>query len=152
MSSRSRILFKLVPALLFLFIALMAPLAHASEAELKLPDLSSVTFMGGMTGSALLWIGFFICLLGVVFGLFQFMKIRKLPVHKAMLEISELIYETCKTYLVTQGKFIALLWVFIAVIMVVYFGVLKQMEAYKVAIIVLFVIDLIVLLIGPIGH
>jgi K(+)-stimulated pyrophosphate-energized sodium pump len=111
--------------------------AFASEAELKLPDLSSVTFMG-MTGSALLWVGFVICLLGMVFGLVQFMQIRKLPVHKAMLEISELIYETCKTYLITQGKFIAILWAFIAVIMVVYFGVLSHTPAFQVAIIILF--------------
>ncbi|MFA6034507.1 MAG: sodium/proton-translocating pyrophosphatase, partial [Myxococcota bacterium] len=137
MSSRIPVLAKIVPLLLILSALFVAPLASASEAELKLPDLSSVSFMG-MTGSSLLWIGFVICLLGVGFGLVQFMQIRKLPVHKAMLEISELIYETCKTYLITQGKFIALLWVFIAVIMVVYFGVLQHMEVYKVAIIVLF--------------
>ncbi|MFA6108709.1 MAG: sodium-translocating pyrophosphatase [Candidatus Latescibacterota bacterium] len=127
----------MIPLLLFLVVALAAPLAHASEAELKLPDLSSAEFLG-MPGSSLLWIGFVICLGGMLFGLVQFVQIRKLPVHRAMLEISELIYETCKTYLVTQGKFIAILWAFIAVIIVVYFGVLSHTPAFQVAIIVLF--------------
>ncbi|MBI5527474.1 MAG: sodium-translocating pyrophosphatase [Deltaproteobacteria bacterium] len=127
----------LAPAIIFISIALLSPLVYASEAELKLPDLKTVNFMG-VPGSTLLWIGFFICLGGMLFGLVQFMQIRKLPVHKAMLEISELIYETCKTYLVTQGKFIAILWAFIAVIMVVYFGVLSHTPAFQVIIIVLF--------------
>jgi len=111
--------------------------AFASEADLILPDLSSVYFMG-MPGSTLLWIGFFICLGGMAFGLVQFMQIRNLPVHKAMLEISELIYETCKTYLITQGKFIAILWAFIATIMVIYFGVLRGTPVFQVVIIILF--------------
>ena len=121
----------------FLFTLLAGSSAFASELELKLPDLSSVSFLG-MPGSLLLWIGFIICLGGVAFGLIQFMQIRNLPVHKAMLEISELIYETCKTYLITQGKFIAILWAFIAVIIVVYFGVLSHTPVFQVVIIVLF--------------
>jgi K(+)-stimulated pyrophosphate-energized sodium pump len=127
----------LAPAIVFVAVALLSPLAHASEAELKLPDLKAVEFMG-VPGSTLLWIGFVICVLGMLFGLVQFMQIRKLPVHKAMLDISELIYETCKTYLITQGKFIAILWAFIAVIIVVYFGVLSHTPAFQVVIIVLF--------------
>ena len=92
------------------------------EAALKLPDLSQVTFMGGIDGHKLLMIGIVFCIFGLLFGLVTYTKLKNLPVHKAMLEISELIYETCKTYLVTQGKFILLLWTFIAVIIAVYFG------------------------------
>ncbi|MDD5209921.1 MAG: sodium-translocating pyrophosphatase [Elusimicrobiales bacterium] len=109
--------------------------AFASEAELKIPDLSSVLFMG-ISGHNLLLGGLVICILGVFFGLWQSMQISSLPVHKSMKEISELIYETCKTYLITQGKFIAILWVFIASIMVWYFS--REMNAMKVTIIVLF--------------
>ena len=114
--------------------------AFASEASLKLPNLydTNTASFFGMPGATLLWIGFVISLLGMVFGLIQFMAIRKLPVHKAMLEISELIYETCKTYLITQGKFLAILWAFVAVIIVVYFGILTHTPAFQVVIIVLF--------------
>ncbi|MBK9796238.1 MAG: sodium-translocating pyrophosphatase [Holophagaceae bacterium] len=98
--------------------------AMAGEAELKIPVLGG-SFLG-MSGHNLLMIGLFICLLGVGFGLVQYSQIRKLPVHKSMLEISELIYETCKTYLVTQIKFISVLWAFIAVIMIAYFKYLSH--------------------------
>ena len=105
---------------------LMSTTASASEADLAIPELGG-NFLG-MTGHNLLLFGLFICLGGIVFGLVQYMQIRNLPVHKSMLEISELIYETCKTYLLTQGKFLAILWVFIAVIIVVYFGSLLHMS------------------------
>ncbi|MFA5028862.1 MAG: sodium/proton-translocating pyrophosphatase, partial [Candidatus Methylomirabilota bacterium] len=111
--------------------------AWASEAELKIPDLGSVSFVG-MSGHNLLLLGLIVCLGGIAFGLVQFMQIRNLPVHKAMREISELIYETCKTYLITQGKFLAILWAFIAVIMVVYFGFLLHFSAAQVLTIVFF--------------
>jgi K(+)-stimulated pyrophosphate-energized sodium pump len=91
------------------------------EASLKLPDLSSVNFLG-MSGHNILMIGLLFCLLGLLFGLVIYMQLKNLPVHRAMLEISELIYETCKTYLITQGKFILVLWAFIAVIIAMYFG------------------------------
>ena len=107
--------------LVTLAVSLFATAAGASEADLTIPDLGSVNFVG-MSGHNLLLFGLIICIGGMAFGLVQYMQIRKLPVHRAMLEISEIIYETCKTYLITQGKFIAILWVFIAVIMVVYFG------------------------------
>ncbi|MFL6274588.1 MAG: sodium-translocating pyrophosphatase [Blastocatellia bacterium] len=94
------------------------------EANLRLPDLSRVNFLGGVNGHNLLLVGLVICALGLMFGLWIYMQLQKLPVHQAMREISELIYETCKTYLTTQGKFILLLWVFIALIIVLYFGVL----------------------------
>ncbi|MCX6547562.1 MAG: sodium-translocating pyrophosphatase, partial [Acidobacteria bacterium] len=107
------------------FIALaMASPAFAGEADLKIPALQG-SFLG-MTGHNLLLIGLVICLLGVGFGLVQYAQIRDLPVHKSMLEISELIYETCKTYLITQIKFISLLWAFIAVIMIAYFKYLSH--------------------------
>jgi len=98
--------------------------ALAGEADLKIPALQG-SFLG-MTGHNLLLIGLFICLLGIGFGLVQYAQIRDLPVHKSMLEISELIYETCKTYLVTQIKFISVLWAFIAVIMIAYFKYLSH--------------------------
>ncbi|HEY5611030.1 MAG TPA: sodium-translocating pyrophosphatase [Thermoanaerobaculia bacterium] len=111
--------------------------AVASEADLVLPDLTQVSFFG-MSGWSLLVGGLFVCLLGLLFGLVIYVQLKNLPVHESMREISELIYETCKTYLITQGKFIAILWAFIAVIMVVYFGVLRHFEPIRVAIIVLF--------------
>jgi len=97
--------------------------AFASEDALVLPDLRSVSFMGVPGRTLLMW-GLLVCVAGLAFGLFFYQKLRNLPVHKSMLEVSELIYETCKTYLKTQGKFILLLWVFIAAIMIAYFGFL----------------------------
>ena len=109
------------------------------EANLKLPDLSSVSFLNNaIDGHKLLLIGILFCVFGLGFGLVIYTRLKNLPVHRAMREISELIYETCKTYLVTQGKFLLLLWVFIAVIILLYFGVLLKFEAARVAIILLF--------------
>jgi K(+)-stimulated pyrophosphate-energized sodium pump len=96
---------------------------RGGESSLVLPDLSKVSFMG-VDGHSLLLIGLLVSFLGMVFGLIIYMQLKKLPVHRAMLEISEMIYETCKTYLITQGKFILILWAFIATIIVLYFGVL----------------------------
>src|SRR5947209_7998711 len=107
------------------------------EANLKLPDLSQVNFLG-MDGHRLLLIGILFCVFGLGFGLVIYTRLKNLPVHRSMREISELIYETCKTYLITQGKFLLLLEVFIGVIMVVYFGFLQHFDAMKVAIILLF--------------
>jgi K(+)-stimulated pyrophosphate-energized sodium pump len=108
------------------------------EVSLVLPDLSQVTFFGGLDGHTLLLTGLLVCILGLVFGLAMYMNLKKLPVHRAMREISELIYETCKTYLITQGKFILILEVFIGIIIVLYFGVLSGMEPFRVAIILAF--------------
>ncbi len=129
-----------------IFLALMsmavlgAPLraAEGGEANLQLPDLNSATFLGGIGGATLLMWGLVVCGLGFVFGLVMFTRLKNMPVHAAMREVSELIYETCKTYLATQGKFLLLLECFIAVIIVFYFGILQGFEAFKVAIIVLF--------------
>jgi len=111
---------------------------HAGgEASLVLPDLGQVSF-GGINARTLLMAGLGVCLLGLAFGYAMWTQLRNLPVHRSMREISELIYETCKTYLVTQGKFILLLEVFIGIIMVFYFGVLQHFEWTKVAIILIF--------------
>jgi K(+)-stimulated pyrophosphate-energized sodium pump len=140
---KSWIMRVLVLAMLLACVASIAsaqetqPTEARTEANLVLPDLHAVSFLG-LSGHTLLIGGLFVCLLGGVFGLVMFVQLRDLPVHRSMREISELIYETCKTYLITQGKFIAILWAFIAVIMVVYFGFLRHYEALRVAIIVFF--------------
>src|SRR5437868_8544546 len=126
----------------FLTVGALAALAQpgpeaTGEANLKLPDLSQVLFMG-VDGHRLLTFGLGFCVLGLVFGLAMYVSLKNLPVHRAMREISELIYETCKTYLITQGKFILILETFIAVIILLYFGVLLKYEALRVAIILAF--------------
>jgi len=105
-------------------LAQSAPDTAGGEAGLKLPDLSQVSFLG-MDGHKLLTIGILFCVFGLIFGLVIYNRLKNLPVHRSMREVSELIYETCKTYLVTQGKFLLFLWLFIAVIIVLYFGVLS---------------------------
>src|SRR5947207_178451 len=90
------------------------------EASLVLPDLGQVNFLG-VNARALLMSGIGVCALGLIFGLLTFRRLRRMPVHRSMLEVSELIYETCKTYLTTQVRFIGILWLFIGAIMVVYF-------------------------------
>ncbi|HXJ17752.1 MAG TPA: sodium-translocating pyrophosphatase [Candidatus Polarisedimenticolia bacterium] len=126
-----------------LFLMMNAGVARAAadetggEASLKLPDLSQVQFLGVDGHKLLLW-GILFCVFGLAFGLTIYMRLKNLPVHRAMREISELIYETCKTYLITQGKFLFLLWIFIAATIVLYFGVLLHYEAIRVAIILFF--------------
>jgi len=111
--------------------------ASASEAELVLPDLGSQTFLG-VSGHNLLLAGLVVCIGGMIFGLIMYTQLKNLPVHRSMREISELIFETCKTYLITQGKFILLLEVFIGIVMVFYFWGLLHFPAIKVAVILLF--------------
>ena len=103
------------------------------EASLKLPDLTQVQFRG-IDGHKLLLFGILFCIFGLIFGLVIYSKLKNLPVHRSMRDISELIYETCKTYLITQGKFLILLWLFIAVIIVLYFGVLAPVPGKSVAV------------------
>ena len=145
--SLRRAAFVFVPLLLAALLFLSAPapaFAQASqsaaggEAHLVLPDLSQATFIGGTNGRSLLMWGLGVCALGLLFGLLTYTQLRNLPVHRSMLEISELIYETCKTYLITQGKFLLILEIFIGIVILVYFGVLVHMEALQVAIILLF--------------
>ncbi|MGA2153640.1 MAG: sodium-translocating pyrophosphatase [Bryobacteraceae bacterium] len=135
-------------SLLRVFFALLALAAGAApvmaqeqgggEANLHLPDLRLANFLGGINGHNLLLFGLLVSALGLVFGLVIFVRLRNMPVHASMREVSELIYETCKTYLATQGKFLMVLEIFIAVIIVFYFGLLQGMAAYKVVIILLF--------------
>lgn len=131
-------------ALLFAMLLLMPTTVwgqeqhQGGEANLVLPDLDTAQFFGGVGGRTLLMSGIAVSAAGLLFGLMIYSQLKNMAVHKSMLEISELIYETCKTYLETQGKFLAILWVFIGIIMTVYFGVLQHMEPMRVAIILLF--------------
>src|SRR5271157_5076133 len=111
--------------------------APSGEANLKLPDLYQVQFLG-IDGHKLLMIGIAFCVLGLLFGLIIYSDLKNMPVHRSMADVSQLIWETCKTYLVTQGKFLALLWVFIAAIILLYFAVLLHYEALRVIVILLF--------------
>ena len=113
--------------------------AHAGggEASLRMPDVGAIELMG-VNGRTLLVLGLGVCVLGFLFGLVIFRRVRNLPVHPSMREISELIYETCKTYLITQGKFLLILEIFIGLIIVLYFGVLLRLEPVRVLIILLF--------------
>src|SRR5215467_12301732 len=112
--------------------ALAQPAETGGEANLKVPDLSTVSFLG-VNGHNLLLVGIAFCVFGLLFGMAIYMRLKNLPVHQSMRDISELIYETCKTYLVTQGKFLLLLWAFIAVVIVLYFGWLAPVPGKSVA-------------------
>jgi len=114
-----------------------APQEAAGEANLKIPDLSQVQFLG-VDGHKLLMIGILFCVFGLLFGLVIYSHLKNLPVHRAMKDVSQLIWETCKTYIIQQGKFLAVLWAFVAAIILVYFGVLLKYEALRVVIILLF--------------
>src|SRR5437867_12252485 len=139
-TANHRRIFTFLFAILALCTGGSAVFAQAREggvAALKLPDLSDVTFLG-VDGHRLLLVGLVFCFLGLLFGLAIYIQLKNLPVHQSMREISELIYETCKTYLITQGKFILVLEAFIAVIIAMYFGLLLKYEAVRVIIILLF--------------
>ncbi len=128
--------FKFCISLFFFQMMASHSITYAGEADLIIPDLASVNFMN-MNGKAILMWGLWICALGFLFGLIQFVQVRKLPVHQAMQEISELIYATCRTYLITQGKFIIILWALVAVIIIAYFGWLRHFEFSKVVLILI---------------
>ncbi|MEW6778166.1 MAG: sodium-translocating pyrophosphatase [Bdellovibrionota bacterium] len=119
-------------------VAALPALALASEADLVLPDFASQSFLGGVSGWTLLAAGMSVAVFGLLFGLYQYVQLKNLPVHKAMLEISELIYATCKTYLFTQGKFILILEAFIGAIVVYYYGVLRHLDVGTVLLILFF--------------
>jgi K(+)-stimulated pyrophosphate-energized sodium pump len=112
------------------------------EAALKVPDLSQVTFLG-IDGHKLLLFGIVFCVFGLIFGLAIYSRLKGMPVHKSMLAVSELIYETCKTYLLTQGKFLLFLWLFIAVVIVLYFGVLAPVHPTAVTLPIILVFSII---------
>ncbi len=111
----------------------------ASEADIKIPDLSTVKFdgMGGISGHTLMLLGIGICAIGAIFGLVQYVQTKNLPVHQSMANVSHTIWETCKTYLFTQGKFLAILWLLIAACMIYYFGFLQHNTAAHVVVILL---------------
>jgi len=140
-SGRMKTLMRAIFVLLSLALLagpLIAQEQGGGEANLIIPNLDSATFLGGIGGRSLLMVGLVVSALGFMFGLMIFTRLKNMPVHTSMREVSELIYETCKTYLATQGKFLMLLEGFIAVIIVFYFGFLQGFEAYKVVIILLF--------------
>lgn len=111
---------------------------RGGEVNLVLPDLSTVTALGGLSGRLLLTLGLLVCVFGLGFGGWVYQQLRALPVHASMLEVSELIYTTCKAYLAKQGKFLMLLWAFIATVIVVYFGFLAKLPWSRVAIVLVF--------------
>ena len=118
----------------------VSPAAFAGEADIHIPDLSGVKFdgLGGVSGATLMYLGIGICFIGAIFGIVQYFQTKALPVHKTMADVSETIWETCKTYLFTQGKFLAILWVLIAGCMVYYFlGLEKDNSIGKVVLILL---------------
>jgi K(+)-stimulated pyrophosphate-energized sodium pump len=126
--------------LALLFITLMAATGvQASEADIHIPDLTQVQFpgLGGMAGSTLMYIGILICFVGAIFGLVQYSQTKNLPVHSSMASVSNTIWETCKTYLLTQGKFLAILWILIAVCIFYYFKVLQGASLGNVLVILL---------------
>jgi K(+)-stimulated pyrophosphate-energized sodium pump len=131
-------------AVLLTSLAAASALAEEAggEAGLKLPDLSQVTFLG-IDGHKLLLFGIVICIFGLGFGLAIYSRLKNLPVHKSMLDVSELIYETCKTYLITQGKFLMILWVFIAVVIVMYFGWLAPVHPVAVTLPIILIFSLV---------
>ena len=105
----------------------LATNAFAGEADIKIPDLTQVKFagLGGISGIALMMLGIAVCAIGALFGSVQYLQTKALPVHESMAKVSNIIWETCKTYLFTQGKFLAILWVLIAGCMIVYFKFLQ---------------------------
>jgi K(+)-stimulated pyrophosphate-energized sodium pump len=124
-------------ALVFMLLGASSAHAQSGEASLKLPDLSQVQFLGVDGHKLLLW-GVLFCVFGLIFGMTIYVRLKNLPVHSSMREMSELIYETCKTYLITQGKFLILLWAFIAAVILLYFGLLLHDAATTVLIILAF--------------
>src|SRR5213594_3607221 len=113
------------------------PEHRGGEVNLVVPDLSRVTFFRGISGPSLLMVGLLIAALGLVFGLIIYQRLQNLPVHSSMKEISELIYETCKTYLLTQGRFLLILELFIGAAIVLYFGFLQHLDPFRVVIILI---------------
>src|SRR5437016_5612123 len=128
-----------VRIVLLFFTLLASTAAYASEADIKIPPLDAVRFqgLGGISGATLMYLGIVICLIGAAFGLVQYKQTKALPVHESMARVSNTIWETCKTYLFTQGKFLAILWVLIAVCMVCYFMGLQHKGVGSVIIILL---------------
>jgi K(+)-stimulated pyrophosphate-energized sodium pump len=129
---------KITPAKITLFLLCLSAVSlRASDANINIPDLKAVTFdgLGGVSGYALMYFGILMCAVGAGFGLFQYWQTKSLPVHQSMADVSKIIWETCKTYLWTQGKFLAVLWLLIAACMFFYFSVLEHDSLASVAVI-----------------
>jgi len=126
------------PAKLAAFILFLSGASlHASEADLKVPALDTVRFdtLGGVSGITLMYLGILVCAVGAVFGIAQYWQTKKLPVHKSMSDVSQIIWETCKTYLFQQGKFLAVLWLLIGTCIFFYFKILEGLSWGNVAVI-----------------
>jgi K(+)-stimulated pyrophosphate-energized sodium pump len=130
---------KLFLSFLLIFLACGVSTAFASEADIKIPSLEDVKFggLGGISGTTLMYLGILICAIGAVFGLVQYRQTKALPVHESMGKVSHTIWETCKTYLITQGKFLAILWALIAACMIYYFKILQANTVGHVVVILL---------------
>jgi K(+)-stimulated pyrophosphate-energized sodium pump len=117
----------------------LATNVFAGEADIHIPDLTQVKFagLGGISGTALMMLGIAVCAVGALFGIWQYLQTKSLPVHESMAKVSHSIYETCKTYLLTQGKLLAILWVLIAGCMIVYFKFLQDNTMGHVLVILL---------------
>jgi K(+)-stimulated pyrophosphate-energized sodium pump len=131
-------LFLILAATLPIFAQNPEPENRGGEVNLVVPDLAQASFLNGINGRVLLMAGLIIPVLGLIFGLMIYQRLKNLPVHSSMREISELIYETCKTYLQTQGKFLMILEVFIGTAIIFYFGLLQHLEAFRVFVILIF--------------
>jgi K(+)-stimulated pyrophosphate-energized sodium pump len=130
-------LIRRLTAALIMLVALPIA-ASASEADLTLPTVRTATFHFpglNLSSSMILWIGIAVCFCGMLFGLFEYLRLKKLPAHESMLEVSRLIYGTCRTYLLQQGRLLLLLEILIGGTMVCYFGLLKHLSAPTVALI-----------------
>jgi len=124
---KRKLLFNL--SMISAMLLLMAPMAFAGEADINLPDLANITFNifgSSVGGLALMYWGLLICIIGMIFGIIQYAQTKNLPAHEAMLDVSETIWQTCKTYLFQQGKFLLALWILIAICMIYYFAILQS--------------------------
>ena len=131
-------LIRRLAALAFAYL-ITATTLSASEADLKIPPLNTVAFdgLGGISGISLMYFGILMCAIGAVFGLIQYQQTKSLPVHKCMADVSKIIWETCKTYLFQQGKFLAILWLLIGTCIFFYFKVLEEKSFGDVAVILI---------------
>ncbi|HPK53939.1 MAG TPA: sodium/proton-translocating pyrophosphatase, partial [Smithellaceae bacterium] len=123
-------------ALSSIMTLMLAGTAFAGEADIKLPDLAAISF-GSIQGLTILNVGLFICIIGMVFGIIQYVQTKNLPAHRAMLDVSQTIWETCKTYIIQQGKFLIALWILIAICIIYYFGALQGAHASAILIILI---------------
>ena len=122
----------------FALLTLFAAPAFAGEADLKVPSVDLANFKFGNTviqGNYLMMMGLLVCILAGIFGWYQYGQTKALPVHKSMSDVSHIIWETCKSYLWQQGKFLALLWILIGACIFYYFGYLEHKDAFSVFVI-----------------